>query len=177
MKTSKHHYQKKKKKKEKERVFEIKPSTMRMCGYVGSVLTCTASASRRRTILLEQQQLGRSSVRTYVYAPCCKAVVVVDIQLTLLRIRLSSFERTRLKVWRMKNNEVEQPAKLLLLRSPYTSSIGVGAYVCKGAIVLVRSAVRKHADIAFHMNMYKPCLLYTSPSPRDRQKSRMPSSA
>ena len=24
---------------------------------------------------------------------------------------------------------------------------------------------------------YKDCLLYTSPSPRDRQKSRMPSSA
>ena len=24
---------------------------------------------------------------------------------------------------------------------------------------------------------YSPCLLYTSPSPRDRQKSRMPSSA
>ena len=24
---------------------------------------------------------------------------------------------------------------------------------------------------------HKPCLLYTSPSPRDRQKSRMPSSA
>ena len=25
--------------------------------------------------------------------------------------------------------------------------------------------------------LYNPCLLYTSPSPRDRQKSRMPSSA
>ena len=25
--------------------------------------------------------------------------------------------------------------------------------------------------------LYKSCLLYTSPSPRDRQKSRMPSSA
>ena len=25
--------------------------------------------------------------------------------------------------------------------------------------------------------IYEPCLLYTSPSPRDRQKSRMPSSA
>ena len=25
--------------------------------------------------------------------------------------------------------------------------------------------------------LYKNCLLYTSPSPRDRQKSRMPSSA
>ena len=27
------------------------------------------------------------------------------------------------------------------------------------------------------VNAYKACLLYTSPSPRDRQKSRMPSSA
>ena len=28
-----------------------------------------------------------------------------------------------------------------------------------------------------HSNQYGTCLLYTSPSPRDRQKSRMPSSA
>ena len=28
-----------------------------------------------------------------------------------------------------------------------------------------------------HVEEDKPCLLYTSPSPRDRQKSRMPSSA
>ena len=34
-----------------------------------------------------------------------------------------------------------------------------GEYISTGGIVL------------------KPCLLYTSPSPRDRQKSRMPSSA
>ena len=27
------------------------------------------------------------------------------------------------------------------------------------------------------LDLYKTCLLYTSPSPRDRQKSRMPSSA
>ena len=30
---------------------------------------------------------------------------------------------------------------------------------------------------AVNSREYKPCLLYTSPSPRDRQKSRMPSSA
>ena len=29
----------------------------------------------------------------------------------------------------------------------------------------------------FHIKICKCCLLYTSPSPRDRQKSRMPSSA
>ena len=29
----------------------------------------------------------------------------------------------------------------------------------------------------FYEELLRPCLLYTSPSPRDRQKSRMPSSA
>ena len=32
-------------------------------------------------------------------------------------------------------------------------------------------------EFTFGDNRYYPCLLYTSPSPRDRQKSRMPSSA
>ena len=32
-------------------------------------------------------------------------------------------------------------------------------------------------DTASDQTMFKGCLLYTSPSPRDRQKSRMPSSA
>ena len=31
--------------------------------------------------------------------------------------------------------------------------------------------------LAWNMTEYEACLLYTSPSPRDRQKSRMPSSA
>ena len=30
---------------------------------------------------------------------------------------------------------------------------------------------------SFHFKLVSTCLLYTSPSPRDRQKSRMPSSA
>ena len=33
---------------------------------------------------------------------------------------------------------------------------------------------REHLEV---YSMFKGCLLYTSPSPRDRQKSRMPSSA
>ena len=32
-------------------------------------------------------------------------------------------------------------------------------------------------DCPFVQRHYETCLLYTSPSPRDRQKSRMPSSA
>ena len=33
------------------------------------------------------------------------------------------------------------------------------------------------ADVARYVDLSTICLLYTSPSPRDRQKSRMPSSA
>ena len=32
-------------------------------------------------------------------------------------------------------------------------------------------------SIGSQIRQFNPCLLYTSPSPRDRQKSRMPSSA
>ena len=35
----------------------------------------------------------------------------------------------------------------------------------------------KVSDSAPDFRLYAGCLLYTSPSPRDRQKSRMPSSA
>ena len=39
----------------------------------------------------------------------------------------------------------------------------------------IRDVVRR---LSTHLSdVFKPCLLYTSPSPRDRQKSRMPSSA
>ena len=33
------------------------------------------------------------------------------------------------------------------------------------------------SDLTIRIGKYESCLLYTSPSPRDRQKSRMPSSA
>ena len=40
-----------------------------------------------------------------------------------------------------------------------------------------RAAVLGGITAVFEMPNTNPCLLYTSPSPRDRQKSRMPSSA
>ena len=41
----------------------------------------------------------------------------------------------------------------------------------------VEEGYRNAASYVKDFEKYYPCLLYTSPSPRDRQKSRMPSSA
>ena len=54
---------------------------------------------------------------------------------------------------------------------------------CKKVVII--SSVKSYKEFPIHILLgrkskaykYFPCLLYTSPSPRDRQKSRMPSSA
>ena len=49
----------------------------------------------------------------------------------------------------------------------------------KASLPTIQALLEKGASlvIAAHLGRPKGCLLYTSPSPRDRQKSRMPSSA
>ena len=42
---------------------------------------------------------------------------------------------------------------------------------------IIPQAIAKHKTLSYQYEGYWTCLLYTSPSPRDRQKSRMPSSA
>ena len=65
----------------------------------------------------------------------------------------------------------------------FTASYTIGA-VGLGAVVwpLVHQmnpdkAQKALATTEVDVSQVEPCLLYTSPSPRDRQKSRMPSSA
>jgi alcohol dehydrogenase len=57
-------------------------------------------------------------------------------------------------------------------------SLGGGsAHDCAKGIGIVAGNGGNIRDYEGVDKMIKPCLLYTSPSPRDRQKSRMPSSA
>ena len=47
----------------------------------------------------------------------------------------------------------------------------------KSSGVTLPSDMSKAAYLPIEETDYEPCLLYTSPSPRDRTRSRMPSSA
>ena len=67
---------------------------------------------------------------------------------------------------------------LLLLAGPMRLTV----YLSDAETVKLLELVRTSPVLSTRMNLglhvvYKNCLLYTSPSPRDRQKSRMPSSA
>ena len=71
------------------------------------------------------------------------------------------------------------PAGIDLIALP--GGFSFGDYLRCGAIASRSPIMRAVADFAgkggFVLGVCNGCLLYTSPSPRDRQKSRMPSSA
>ena len=54
---------------------------------------------------------------------------------------------------------------------------GIEAHVIHASSVAVTREHRRAKTDRLDTGLLKRCLLYTSPSPRDRQKSRMPSSA
>ena len=89
--------------------------------------------------------------------------------------------------WFIKNNNFYMTSGSTSVKGVlYKSATGTPV---EGAIVMIAEGSHEHPDIAAQSDengFYLPdiqipgtytCLLYTSPSPRDRQKSRMPSSA
>ena len=77
-----------------------------------------------------------------------------------------------------------------MIHTSYTVGITTGEYKALQYVMVdqkdwITNAIQNRARIASDeiINLYtqykinKGCLLYTSPSPRDREKSRMPSSA
>ena len=62
------------------------------------------------------------------------------------------------------------------LYSKFTNMTGIKVNLINGKSgALEKRIIEEGADSS--ADLYITCLLYTSPSPRDRQKSRMPSSA
>ena len=78
---------------------------------------------------------------------------------------------------RRPRRDAEQPQQksesLIYGKNPVTELLKSGSGV---DTVLIAEGMAP-AVAAYYTALAKDCLLYTSPSPRDRQKSRMPSSA
>ena len=69
------------------------------------------------------------------------------------------------------------PEHLVNKAPPFLTNLGVPGYLQVWSGLLVKSRKNWSSLIRPLANIATSCLLYTSPSPRDRQKSRMPSSA
>ena len=84
-------------------------------------------------------------------------------------------------------HSIEEVSALFLERGAQPAPVlaqAIRAFSSKGAhhvvVVVGDPAIQRIAvdlEVALQANGVCSCLLYTSPSPRDRQKSRMPSSA
>ena len=74
-------------------------------------------------------------------------------------------------------DETENKSPSIISPVPKNNEDGVDNYIASGfygQYVDIEGAYRSEHEL---IKRYRDCLLYTSPSPRDRQKSRMPSSA
>ena len=83
-------------------------------------------------------------------------------------------------VWRPLSAEAARdkaPANIVAALHDVDARVGAGGQLARAMLCSLN--VLADADSAYVASLPPPpsCLLYTSPSPRDRQKSRMPSSA
>ena len=65
----------------------------------------------------------------------------------------------------------------ITFQSTAVEAAGDGAYKVMGDLTVKGETKPVSLNVAINAAMNHPCLLYTSPSPRDRTRSRMPSSA
>ena len=95
----------------------------------------------------------------------------------LLDLALHEPQRTRWKSWLLAaiilTAVVAPTAKLILLRN----ANGPASYTHDGGVIQTEATIRYLLEGKNPYTEDYTCLLYTSPSPRDRTRSRMPSSA
>ena len=77
---------------------------------------------------------------------------------------------------------IRRPPRSTLDRSSaasdvYKRQIQIGSEVKAGDILVGKVTPKGETELTAEERLLRACLLYTSPSPRDRTRSRMPSSA
>ena len=77
----------------------------------------------------------------------------------------------------LKLEKLRRKENLELLKSNHVYSENMEHDACGVGLVSSTDGKKSRQVVEYGIEALKACLLYTSPSPRDRQKSRMPSSA
>ena len=73
--------------------------------------------------------------------------------------------------------ELQWFGELLIDKTKYENISGGLQFTLDNGLIIQARFSDPYLEFNLSENSYESCLLYTSPSPRDRQKSRMPSSA
>ena len=111
--------------------------------------------------------IGSGTMGSGIAAQLCNA----NVPVTLLDLKTEISEKAKKNIFESKPPLLIDKSKIDNIR---TGNIEENFDVVKKADWIVEAVVER---IDIKHNLYENCLLYTSPSPRDRQKSRMPSSA
>ena len=99
-----------------------------------------------------------------------------------VRVTVITWSLAELNYWQLNNNALDKQAdakngEIFEVYDPTSGEIDHRTFWMAADIFHKLSSVPGVISILDAQNNPQPCLLYTSPSPRDRQKSRMPSSA
>ena len=133
-------------------------------GHLGPVLEQLADYT-------EQRQQSRQKVQLALLYP----VILMCASLLIVGFLLGYVVPDVVKVFVDSGQTMPALTRGLIAMSDWVKAWGLVALVALIlAVVALRAALR---DEAFRLRWHRFCLLYTSPSPRDRTRSRMPSSA
>ena len=86
-------------------------------------------------------------------------------------------ELTELQHRLVEMGELAESMIATVVRGLEDISIDISDVILKSEDVMDNLQVTIDSEVVRILTVYTPCLLYTSPSPRDRTRSRMPSSA
>ena len=134
--------------------------------------------SRRRMVTNVGVEVASVTATSHVVAGAVRMAVRTTVALTILVILVVTDATTVMIASLVEGTNVSQTTSPMIVREINTETVGTRTTVATTRIATeVVVVARAEVVMALTHRPARTCLLYTSPSPRDRTRSRMPSSA
>ena len=131
-------------------------------------------------ILINDLPLSSNLFQFTLVADDCSMSCAIDKEKLSEAHELINYHLTRVNVWLSSNKIKINPSKTKYLLYSYRNTYNLSSDIVIGDDVIGRTDRIKFLGVTLDDRLsyrYHICLLYTSPSPRDKRQSRMPSSA